>query len=254
MKDGPEGKAGRAAGIGGHPKMAVGAGLETRIEAWEFTGQIVQHRLADGVGGVGGVGGAGKVDGPADQPSGHIFARRAIRLREQWRGSEAQDVAEQLPVSLPRVGCVVDVTGIGLDPADVGDVGVAPHHADEGPGLGLPGEGRQPLHRAVQTPGQRQHGKGHVMLGDHEVVHHRAVRRLEILPARHLSAPVGDPEAHAGRQRLFPDPVGEPQHLAGDRIDLGMGGHASAIGLAVAQGVQARSRHLGRKASFLERQ
>ena len=96
------------------------------------------------------------------------------------------------------------------------------HDPDIGALVRLPGIGRLAGHRARHAAGERQHRKQHVMLGDDEVVHQAGIGRLETFEARHRARRIDGSEGHS-RGKRSRRVVAEEHHLAGDRIDLGMG-------------------------------
>ena len=78
---------------------------------------------------------------------------RAVGVGEQRGHVVAHDVAVDLVALLPGVQRVEDVAGLGVEPADRRDVGVAAHHAHVAALLRLPGE-RRPR-RSSPAPGCR---------------------------------------------------------------------------------------------------
>ncbi len=80
--------------------------------------------------------------------------------------------------------------------------------------------GLQPLH----VGGGREHREDGVPLGDGEVVHGRAVGLVEPLLGGQIPVLVGDAVGDIGGAEAA-GLVAEEEHLAGDRIDAGVGGH-----------------------------
>jgi len=113
-------------------------------------------------------------------------------------------------------------------------------YTDKGAHFRFPCERRFALHRAVEATGQRQDRNENVPVRDHEIVNHAGVRRIEAIQPRHLADLVDNAEGHILSEELFARHVTEEQHLAGFRIDLGVGGEA--VGIARVREIALRSK------------
>ena len=156
------------------------------------------------------------------------------------------------PVALdPAVPEVLDVARVDLEPPHLLRGAVPGHHADARAVVGPPLH-----HRAVAEVGDVDHDRGveehGVVLGDDEVVHHHRRGDLDLGAVHERSGGVDD----VVPDDRFEHRVGEEEHLAGARIEAGMGGHRpgeAAVEVVLADGLE-RRRDLGGQPAFPQRQ
>ncbi len=169
---------------------------------------------------------------------------------------ELHHVGVKAAVGFPRIHHVEDETRRRAPPFDAVDAGVAPHDAYVRSTLRLPRERRHAGACAIDAAGERRHGKEHVMRGDHEVVDHARVGRVEAVEARHVARGVEAAERHAGAERVR-RAVAEKEQFAGLRIELRMRGERPIQPVAEVDRAERRERvrvELDRPVGFLQRQ
>ncbi len=218
--------------------MAIGASLVGLADARHVARRAERAHLEV-------VAGLGEVEGPAQQPA----ARAAFPLHPARLAHEGEGVGVgQAEVEVDQVAVaegVEDVEGedaLGpLEPAHLLHLAVARHDADPALQILLVGPvvaaGLQPL----DVGGGGEHREDGVPLGDGEVVHGRAVGLVEPLLGSEIPVLVGDAVGDV-RGAQPAGLIAEEEHLAGDRIDAGVGGHGlraqGAVVVPLADGLQ----------------
>ena len=131
-----------------------------------------------------------------------------------------------------------DIARLGGEPADGRDIVAAPHEAHIGRLVRLPGIARQALHGPFQAAREGHDREEDVVLGDQEIMDHGRIRGLEVGAAHDLAGGVRHAIAHGGGEGTVADAIAEPDHLAGLRIQLGVGSDPSGVLGRVAPGLQ----------------
>ena len=145
-----------------------------------------------------------------------------------------------------------------FDPLDVLAVAAPPHHAEVGRQGRVPSPVHAPLGHLLGVGRQRRRQEDDVLLGHAEVVDHAGVGALDPGRPDHLAGLVGREHLDVGcveALRL----VAEADHLAGHRVQLGVGGegqrlHAPAEGVVVVGGLQRDGIHRHRRGILLHRE
>ncbi len=196
----------------------------------------------------------------------HQMAGRGLGVERLVHGWEEGELVARRPVHVeielipvrPGAHGVGGHPGGALDPLDVAAVAAPAHDPEIGGQGGVPGPVRAALVEQVLIGGERDGQEGDVLLGDPEVVDHAGVGGLDPGRPVHRAGLVAGEHLDIGRVEAL-GLIAEGDHLAGHRIELGVGGegqrlHAAAEGVVVVGGLQRQGIHRHRRGVLLHRE